>query len=122
MTNNLAGKRVLVVEDEYLIAADLERALGKAGAKVVGPVADLETGMRLAGSEPLDAAVLDVNLKEGHSYPIAEALMGRTIPFLFMTGYDDWALPEAYRATPRAAKPCPVERITAMVERLVTPS
>jgi DNA-binding response OmpR family regulator len=119
MDQTLAGKRILIVEDEYLIASDLAQAIGNTGAEVVGPVADLKAGLALATNETLDAAVLDVNLKEGKSYPIAQALTDRAVPFMFLTGYDDWAFPEAYRAAPKTSKPCTTREVTSLVEQLV---
>ena len=101
---DLAGKRVLVIEDEWLIAADLARALAAAGARLIGPVGDLATGLRRA-EEPLDAAVLDVNLDGTRSFPVADRLAGRGIPFVFVTGYDGWALPDHHRHAPRITKP-----------------
>jgi len=104
-TAALANKRVLVVEDEYLIASDLRRQLTAAHAKVVGPVADVATGCRLAETEPLDAAVIDVNLNGEWSFALADRLTTMGIPYLFVTGYDGSSLPEVYRATPRLTKP-----------------
>lgn len=118
MSGKLSGKRILVVEDEYFIASDLKRALAGAEAEVVGPVGDLESGLRLAEDGPLDAAVLDVNLSGVFSYPIAEKLAGASVPHLFLTGYDGWALPDRHRDTPRVAKPFTVVTVVAEVERL----
>lgn len=120
MSNGLAGKHVLVIEDEYFIAADLKRALAAAGAEVVGPSGDLAAGLALLDARPIDVAVLDVNLEGDFSYAIADALTARDVPFLFVTGYDGWALPEAYRDAPRIAKPfllhAVVERVAELVE------
>ena len=80
MTGQLAGKRVLVVEDEYFVATDLQRALQKEGACVVGPAGDLARGMALLDGEPVDAAVLDVNLEGSVSLPIADELSQRSVP------------------------------------------
>lgn len=119
MANALAGKRILVVEDEYFIASDLKRALTAQGAHVVGPAGTLAQGLALVREAAIDAAVLDVNLDGANSYPIADELAGRGTPYLFLTGYDDWALPEAYRAVLHIAKPHPVERVLETVERLL---
>jgi len=115
---NLRDKRILVVEDEYFIASDLKRALGKVGATVVGPVGDLAAGLRLARSEAIDAAVLDVNLDGSMSYPLADALAEAEIPVLFLTGYDGWSMPDAYREAPRLAKPCSIPSVIGAVEKL----
>jgi DNA-binding response OmpR family regulator len=118
MKGPLAGKRVLVVEDEYFIASDLKRALADAEAVVIGPVADLAQGLALA-SEPLDAAVLDVNLEGALSYQLASDLAERGVPYLFVTGYDEWALPEEHRSTPRVAKPFTPRMVIEQVEQLI---
>ena len=73
MTDALAGKRILLVEDEYFIASDLKRALQKAGAHVLGPVGVLDAGLALA-EQPVDAAVLDPNaVRERRLRSLAEA-------------------------------------------------
>jgi DNA-binding response OmpR family regulator len=119
MSRQLTGKRILIVEDEYFIASDLARALDKEGAVAVGPVGGLDQGVALAGSEALDAAILDVNLEGAVSYAIADALRERAIPFMFLTGYDDWALPEEYRDAPRVAKPCPTSTVLLCLRSLL---
>lgn len=118
--DSLTGKRILVVEDEYFIASDLKRALTEAQAVVIGPVADADKGLSLAAGEPLDAAVLDVNLEHTTSYAIADRLAEQAVPFMFLTGYDGWALPEPYRTAPRVAKPFPMTKVLLAVERLVS--
>ena len=104
MTEGLTGKRVLIVEDEYFIAADLKRALAEAGAIVVGPAGTLASAQALVDDD-IDLALLDVNLDGEHSYPLANRLHERAVPFAFLTGYDQWALPPAYRDVPRLDKP-----------------
>lgn len=118
MTGVLAGKRVLIVEDEYFIATDIKRTLKGEGAEIVGPVGNLESGLSLADEE-LDAAILDVNLEEALSYPIADRLRDRRVPYLFLTGYDAWSLPAEHRDTARLAKPFPPQSVVTMVKALV---
>jgi DNA-binding NarL/FixJ family response regulator len=107
----LTGQRILILEDEYFIASDMKRALKAHGAEVVGPVGSLDEALRLFLSEHIDRALIDVNLEGANSYPLVDALMAKSVPFLFLTGYDDWALPERYRACPRLSKPCPVDTV-----------
>ncbi|HYC03464.1 MAG TPA: response regulator [Azospirillaceae bacterium] len=83
----LAGRRILVVEDEVVVAMMVEDMLLDLGCDVVGPAARLDQGLQLAADEALDAAILDVNLNDRRSYPIAEELRRRGVPFLFATGY-----------------------------------
>lgn len=78
--------RVLVVEDELLIAMLIEDYLGELGYEVVGPAMRLERGLELARTERLDFAVLDINLSSQLSFPIADILRERGIPFIFATG------------------------------------
>ncbi|WP_210528746.1 response regulator [Rubellimicrobium arenae] len=100
------GKHVLVVEDEYMLADDLRRDLEEAGARVLGPVASLEQAFSaLNDGITIDAAVLDINLGGEMVFPLAEALRGRGVPFVFVTGYDAWALPGQFRDVPCCDKP-----------------
>ena len=100
------GSRILVVEDAYLAADGLREGLEEAGVEVLGPVPSVAQAMDLldAGARP-DAAVLDLNLGEERLWPVADRLRGLGVPFVFATGYDAHASPEAYRATPRCEKP-----------------
>jgi two-component SAPR family response regulator len=84
----LAGRRILVVEDEYLIALDMGRALEEQGAEVVGPVASVSGALELIESSGrLDIAVLDINLHGEPAYPVAKSLQSKGVPFVFTTGY-----------------------------------
>lgn len=116
----LSGKRILIVEDEYFIAADLKRALGDQDAVVLGPVASLGAGMALLDDGGvIDIAVLDVNLDGADSYPIAERLAARGVPFVFVTGYDRWAMPSEYQSAPRLAKPFPPGAVVRTIEQMI---
>ena len=75
------------------------------GCQVVGPVSRLDAALRLAHEEPLDAAILDVGIRGGKVYPVAEELLVRNIPFVLASGYGDWALPKSLRYQPRLTKP-----------------
>jgi DNA-binding NtrC family response regulator len=83
----LSGLKVLVVEDEPLIAMDLQDLLTESGCTVVGPASSLEQGMRLMKEEAVDGAVLDINLGREMVFPLADALAGQSIPFVYVTGY-----------------------------------
>ena len=88
-----ARPRVLLVEDELLIAMLLEETLEDAGYTVVGPYSRLSEALEAADHETVDAALLDVNLAGEKVYPAAERLAGRGVPFLLLSGYGDKALP-----------------------------
>src|SRR5437764_6538497 len=95
---------MLVVEDEFLIALEVDDALRRAG--VVGPVATPEDAARLATEEQLDAAVLDVELRGGRVFPAADALARLSVPFVFLMGYAPGGArevaPRVLRADPAA--------------------
>jgi CheY-like chemotaxis protein len=82
-----AGKRVLVVEDEVIVAMQLEDLLSDMGCDVVGPACRIEDALVLAEAEPVDVAVLDVNLNGRSVCPVAEALHRRGVPVVYATGY-----------------------------------
>ena len=83
----LQGKRILLVEDEVIIAMMLEDMIIKLEGVAIGPATSARTGMEMARAENFDAAVLDVNLGDGTSMEIADLLVQRHIPFILATGY-----------------------------------
>lgn len=97
--------RILVVEDEAIVAMLLEDMLAELGYEVVGPVTRLDRALELARGAPIDAAVLDVNLNGRDTYAVADALSARAIPFIFATGYGAKELAERFRGTPVTQKP-----------------
>jgi CheY-like chemotaxis protein len=112
--------RILIVEDEGLIALQLQEDVEGAGHQVVGPARSLRHGLMLASQERIDAALLDVSLGQETSAPIAEQLLARAIPFAFTTGYaDNVMLPEHLRQIPRLSKPYIGGEIVKMLERLL---
>jgi DNA-binding response OmpR family regulator len=106
------GLRVLIAEDEYLLADDLRRELEAAGARVLGPVPSVAMALDLLQApDAPDVAVLDVNLGGEHVYPVAEALRARGVPFVFVTGYDTCALPVEFVDAPRCEKPLDLDAV-----------
>lgn len=118
----LQGRRILIVEDEYLLADDLHDALRAAGAEVLGPVPSVAAALSLIAAEKvIDAAVLDVNLRGEMVFAAADALVARGVPFTFATGYDHWALPERFADAPRVEKPLKGRHIKAALGPLLKP-
>jgi CheY-like chemotaxis protein len=101
----VAGGRVLVVEDEPVLALDIAGSLAEAGMVVVGPAGTVEEAARLIEAGRLDAALVDGNLNGHPSDEIAAALTRRNVPFAFVTGYGRGSLPPAFRGAPLVAKP-----------------
>lgn len=102
----LHDRRILVVEDEYVIAEAMSRNLRNSGATVLGPVSDVEGALALlAGQANVDAAVLDINLGEEKVYPVVDALLARGARCVFATGNDLADVPTAYAALRRCEKP-----------------
>jgi CheY-like chemotaxis protein len=100
-----SGLRVLVVEDENLLALLVEDMLAELGHEVVGPVACLSTALEMAQRHDVDIAILDLNINGRDTYPVAAALAARGIPFVFATGYSRERLREPYRNVPMLQKP-----------------
>ncbi|HWQ86486.1 response regulator [Brevundimonas sp.] len=106
MSAPLTGRRVLVVEDESLVAMLLETILEDMGCTPVGPAANVDDGLAMAtDGERLDAALLDVNVAGRQVFPVAEALKARGVPFVFSTGYGEGGLPEEWRGQATIQKP-----------------
>jgi CheY-like chemotaxis protein len=109
--------RILVVEDEAMIAMLVEDMVLDFGSEVVGPVGRMEEALRLASHAALDAAILDVNVGGTVVFPVADVLRGRGIPIIFATGYGSGGLPTRFRNDPTLAKPFSYE---ALAEALRT--
>jgi CheY-like chemotaxis protein len=106
MTQPLNGRRVLVVEDESLVAMLLETILEDMECIPVGPASNIDEGEVLAlDTVDLDAALLDVNVVGRQVFPVAEVLKARGVPFVFSTGYGEGGLPEEWRGQPTIQKP-----------------
>ena len=112
--------RVLVVEDETLIAMEMADALADMGCDVVGPASSVQKALTLANAEKLDAALLDVNLHGQSAEPVATLLHRRGIPFPVVTGYYERAIAAAFRDRPVVPKPFTPADISDVVRALAT--
>jgi CheY-like chemotaxis protein len=101
----LSNRKVLVVEDEMMIAMLIEDMLDEFGCKLVGPVTSVPRALELIGGEPIDVAVLDLNLDGKDTYAIADALQQKNVPFIFATGYGTTGLRQEYGNRPVLQKP-----------------
>lgn len=115
---DLLGLRILVVEDEVLIADELTDALTDRGAEVLGPAFTVRQAMVQVETEAwIDAAVLDINLDGEMIFPVAERLIARGVPVVFATGYDQFVLPERLAGVPHLEKPISFEALRRLLHR-----
>ena len=119
-TQPLKDIRILVAEDEFLLADDLARSLREVGAIVIGPAPTVAKAQCLLDeASGVDLAMLDVNLRDSFIYPVAESLKQRATPFLFTTGYDQASFPEAYRDVPKVHKPYDMAEVLDRLAKLL---
>jgi DNA-binding response OmpR family regulator len=112
----LQGLSVLVVEDDYFIAIEMCSALRAAGADVIGPARDLETGLAAIRDERIDCGVLDINLRGQLAFELATQLRARDIPAIFATGYDASMIPAELADAIRLQKPVDLAALCRAVE------
>lgn len=119
-THGLHGLKVMVVEDELLLAMELEERLHQEGCTVVGPAARPSKALSLLASEHPDAAVLDLNLNGERSTAIAEAMIKQGVPFVVVTGYVDVRFEDAaLQQAPRLGKPFRSEDLMRVLAQVV---
>ena len=105
-TNVLEGKRVMVVEDDYFIVAEVIEKLEQCGAQVAGPYASIEdASSSMTLGKKVDAAMLDVNVGGRMIFPFAETLQAQGIPLVFVTGYSEIDIPDSLEHVARLTKP-----------------
>lgn len=118
--NRLAGSRVLLVEDEFVIALDFQIMLYRFGCEVLGPVGSVAEALVILRHERPDAAVLDVNLRDGLVVPVAERLTGMGVPFVLVTARDTRRLAHPLLAgAPSLAKPVEERDLQVGIDRLL---
>lgn len=122
MTTSLSGVRILVVEDEALIAMLIEDVLAEAGATVLGPASTVGEALRLiksAAEVSIDAVVLDLTLKGELASVVADQLVAVGIPFLFTTGVDRASLEPRHRAAPMLSKPFDCDELVLSIGAMI---
>jgi len=116
MTAQDTKRRILVIEDEMLIAMLLEDMLSDLGHEVVGAVTRVNDALTAVTRDDFDIAILDLHLNGQSAYPVADALIDRGVPFAFATGYGESGLPEKYRGRPILQKPFAREDLEATLK------
>ena len=113
------GRRILIVEDNGLIALEIETMVRDSGAEVAGPVGSVREALSLVGNGKLDCAILDVNLGGEDVFPVADALSQAGIPFLFLTGHSDSKVPPRYHGCAILQKPFLPSRLLKALSSMV---
>jgi CheY-like chemotaxis protein len=117
-----SGRRILVVEDEFLIRMLLEDMLADLGYELAGVAGRVDEAIEMAKTTDFDLAILDVNLDGQDVYPVADLITKRGLPFMFVTGYGGRGLPEAYRNRPTLQKPFQLDELQNTLAQLLPAS
>jgi CheY-like chemotaxis protein len=115
--STLLGVRVLVVEDELMVALFIEDTLRELGCDVIEPAHTITDALARLEERDIDAAVLDINIAEDEVYPVAELLAARGVPFIFATGYALESIAEEWRRRPVIRKPYHAEQLRSALEQ-----
>jgi len=117
----LTGRRVLIIEDEYFLADDIVRALTALGARIVGPYGDLDEATDVVDRDvAIDAAIVDINLKDEMAFPLARVLRSRKVPLVFTSGYDKISIDSEFQDVRLWSKPLDIKalanELTSMIK------
>ena len=117
--SRFAGRRVLVVEDEYILADDLRQILDQNGFEALGPLPSMAEALGIINNdERIDCAIMDINLRGEVAFPLSSALMKRKIPFLFTTGYGSAQIPSEFNSIARLEKPFMASELISEIETI----
>lgn len=122
MSDELKGLKLLIVEDEALVAMMIQDVVCDAGAEVVGPAANVDMAMSVLRTQAVDGAILDVNLSGQRIDPVADALRARKIPFVFLTGYGKSGIGERFPSAAVITKPFNDGELLRTVDRVIVQS
>jgi two-component SAPR family response regulator len=116
----LEGVRVLIVEDNFIVAHSLKSLLSAYGAVVVAMVPSVGGALAVLASDPIDVAILDIHVEGGAVDPLADRLLEARVPFFFISGYgDESVLPQRLRGWPRLDKPVETDLLLATLSRVL---
>jgi len=119
MTSKSTGLRILIVEDSPVIALATEDMLRAFGYVPLGPAGNMASALELAESEEMDAAIVDLNIRGTKSFTLLSILDRRDVPFLIISGYADWKMPEEWSGRPRLQKPFSETQLQAKLTEIL---
>jgi CheY-like chemotaxis protein len=111
MSDGLAGRRILIIEDSPVVAPFTADILGELGCAVVGPAPNMATAREFIEAGKFDAALVDINIRGERVFPLCEMLAAIKKPFVLTSGYADWAMPEKWGDRPRLQKPYTIDQV-----------
>jgi CheY-like chemotaxis protein len=115
----LAGKRILVIEDSPVVGPFTVDILDELGCEVIGPAPNMAAARSLVEAGGFDAALMDVHIRGERVFPLCEMLSAKGIPFVLTSGYADWTMPEQWRDRPRLNKPYTIDQVEAALGALL---
>jgi CheY-like chemotaxis protein len=119
MNANLAGRRVLLVEDSPVVAPFTAEVLAELGCAVVGPAPNMAIARELIEGEEFHGAIMDVHIRGERVFPLCEALETKGVPFVLTSGYADWDMPDKWLDRPRLQKPYTLEDVERVLTELL---
>lgn len=111
VSNDLTGRRILVIEDSPVVAPFTVDILRELGCEVVGPAPNMAVARELVEAGEFDAALMDIHIRGDRIFPLCEALAAKSVPFVLTSGYADWNIPEEWRDRPRLQKPYTIGQV-----------
>jgi DNA-binding NtrC family response regulator len=119
MTGNSKALRILIIEDSPVIALATEEMLSASGFVPAGPVGNMASALEYVENGEMDAAIVDLNIRGAKTFGLFSVLKRRNIPFLIMSGYADWKMPDEWADRPRLQKPFSEEQLSAKLSELL---
>ena len=114
----LAGRRILVIEDSPVVAPFTSAVLDELGCTVVGPAPNMAAARELLEQEQFDAAIMDVHIRGERVFPLCELLEAQGVPFVLSSGYADWQMPDKWQERPRLQKPYTIDEVEEVLRGL----
>ena len=117
--SEIAGRKILVIEDSPVVAEFVVDLLDELGCEVVGPAPNMAAAREMIESETFDAALVDIHIRGERVFPLCEILEAKRAPFILTSGYADWGMPEKWDDRPRLQKPYTLEDVEQALTKLI---